>query len=56
MVNPPQPGDDCYELYETEMREHFESLQRRAMALTETLNQMDGVTCNNADGRGERSK
>jgi len=50
MVNPPQPGDESYELFEKEETEIFEGLKRRAKALVEGLNAVDGITCNPAEG------
>jgi len=50
MVNPPQPGDESYELFAQEESDIFEGLKRRSKALVEGLNQVDGITCNPAEG------
>jgi alanine transaminase len=50
MVKPPKPGDESYELFMKEESDIFNGLQRRAKALVEGLNKVDGITCNNADG------
>jgi len=50
MVRPPRPGEPSYKLFEEESSRIFGSLQRKAAALTDSLNEVDGVTCNAAAG------
>lgn len=50
MVKPPQPGDESYDRFISEESEIFNGLQRRAKALVKGLNEVDGITCNPADG------
>ncbi|ORZ29988.1 pyridoxal phosphate-dependent transferase [Catenaria anguillulae PL171] len=50
MVNPPQPGSESYDLYSTEMTYLFESLKRRATKLAAAFNQLEGVSCQPAEG------
>jgi aspartate/methionine/tyrosine aminotransferase len=50
MMNPPQPGHESYEQFSREETEIFDGLKRRAMALVEGLNRVDGIDCNLADG------
>lgn len=50
MVTPPQPGDDSYEQFMKEESDIFSGLKRRAKLVVEGLNQVDGITCNPADG------
>ncbi|OEU15189.1 hypothetical protein FRACYDRAFT_226038 [Fragilariopsis cylindrus CCMP1102] len=50
MVNPPQPGDDSYELFQKEENGIFEGLKRRSKAVVEGLNKVDGINCNPAEG------
>eukprot|EP00197_Chlamydomonas_leiostraca_P004497 CAMPEP_0202860566 /NCGR_PEP_ID=MMETSP1391-20130828/2221_1 /ASSEMBLY_ACC=CAM_ASM_000867 /TAXON_ID=1034604 /ORGANISM="Chlamydomonas leiostraca, Strain SAG 11-49" /LENGTH=503 /DNA_ID=CAMNT_0049539759 /DNA_START=129 /DNA_END=1640 /DNA_ORIENTATION=- len=50
MMNPPQPGDPSYDLYIQEKRAILGSLKRRAELLVAGLNQLEGVTCNPAEG------
>ena len=45
-----QPGEPSYELYEKEREELLSSLKRRAVKLTEVLNELEGITCNAAEG------
>mmetsp|Transcript_44465 Transcript_44465/g.115050 ORF Transcript_44465/g.115050 Transcript_44465/m.115050 type:complete len:504 (-) Transcript_44465:315-1826(-) len=49
-MSPPQPGDPSYELYAAERDAVFSSLARRAAALSAALNQLEGVTCQRAEG------
>jgi len=50
MVNPPKLGDESYELFKQEESEIFEGLKRRSKALVDGLNEVDGITCNPAEG------
>ncbi|KAI8610844.1 pyridoxal phosphate-dependent transferase [Chytriomyces sp. MP71] len=50
MTNPPRDGDASYPLYQEEMEGIFASLQRRAETLAKALNQLEGVSCNDAQG------
>lgn len=50
MVRPPVAGEPSYDLYHKETTDIFESLKRRALRLTEAFNQLEGVTCNEAEG------
>lgn len=50
MMKPPQPGDESYEQFSHEEKEIFDGLKRRATALVEGLNRVDGIDCNLADG------
>ncbi|KAJ3087824.1 hypothetical protein HK102_010206 [Quaeritorhiza haematococci] len=50
MVNPPRPGDESYPLYEQELKGIYESLRRRADKLAKAFNDLEGVTCNPAQG------
>eukprot|EP00042_Codosiga_hollandica_P048097 m.531999 g.531999 ORF g.531999 m.531999 type:complete len:317 (+) comp57589_c0_seq5:547-1497(+) len=50
MVNPPQPGQPSFQLYQRETQSIYESLKRRAEKLVATFNVLEGVTCNVAQG------
>jgi len=50
MVSPPKEGEPSYEQYRTERDTIYESLKRRAQKLTKTLNQLEGYSCNEAEG------
>ncbi|CAM6087577.1 unnamed protein product [Calypogeia fissa] len=50
IMNPPKKGDESYELYRSERDGILSSLARRAKLLTEALNKLEGVTCNEAEG------
>ncbi|CAG8511025.1 322_t:CDS:2 [Funneliformis caledonium] len=50
MVQPPKCGDESYALYQKELSGIYESLRRRSIKLSECFNQLEGVTCNNAQG------
>lgn len=49
-VNPPKKGEDSYELYAKERDEIVTSLKRRAVSLVKSLNGLEGMSCNNAQG------
>lgn len=50
MLHPPQIGDESYELYTKESTEIYESLKRRAIQLADAFNELEGVSCNAAEG------
>lgn len=50
MVNPPQPGDPSYELYNQEYSGIFNALKTRAYALYEAFKEMEGVECGEPQG------
>ncbi|KAF3322902.1 alanine aminotransferase 2 [Carex littledalei] len=50
VMNPPKPGDASYESYAAERDGILKSLARRAKALEDALNNLEGVTCNKAEG------
>lgn len=50
MVNPPQMGEESYDSYESEKNAILTSMKRRAVLISEALNQLDGVSCNPIEG------
>jgi alanine transaminase len=50
VMNPPKPGDASYESYAAERDGILKSLAHRAKALEAALNNLEGVTCNKAEG------
>ncbi|KAG2228677.1 hypothetical protein INT48_004820 [Thamnidium elegans] len=50
MTNPPVEGDESYPQYRAEMDAIFQSLSRRAIKLAKCFNNLEGVTCNEAEG------
>lgn len=50
MVQPPKPGSASYETYAAEREGIMSSLKRRANKLVAALNQLEGVSCNEAQG------
>uniref|UniRef100_A0A7R9Z8F2 Aminotransferase class I/classII large domain-containing protein n=1 Tax=Chlamydomonas euryale TaxID=1486919 RepID=A0A7R9Z8F2_9CHLO len=50
MLNPPQPGDESYEQYNSERTAELASLRRRAHMVTDGFNSLDGVTCTFTEG------
>jgi alanine transaminase len=50
MVKGPQEGGESYDNFQAEEEAIFKGLQRRAMALVEGLNRIDGIECTPADG------
>jgi alanine transaminase len=50
MLRPPQPGDASYDRFVQEETEIYEGLKRRAKALVDGLNKVDGIDCNPAEG------
>jgi aspartate/methionine/tyrosine aminotransferase len=49
-MTPPREGDPSYELYRSERDGVLASLKRRAVMLTNALNQIEGMSCNAAEG------
>ncbi|XP_061340847.1 alanine aminotransferase 2-like [Gastrolobium bilobum] len=50
VMSPPKVGDESYESYMAERDSILSSLARRAKTLEEALNNLEGVTCNKAEG------
>ncbi|OQS08011.1 alanine aminotransferase 2 [Thraustotheca clavata] len=50
MTNPPVEGDASYESYISQRDGVLESLKRRALKLVAAFNELEGVTCNAAEG------
>ena len=50
MVKPPQPGEESYAQFEEEESGIMESLKRRAKAVVDGLNEIDGIDCVSAEG------
>ncbi|CAA0821178.1 Alanine aminotransferase 2- mitochondrial [Striga hermonthica] len=50
VMNPPKVGDESYESYSAEKDAILSSMARRAKSLEEALNDLEGVTCNRAEG------
>ncbi|CAO3700236.1 unnamed protein product [Rhizopus stolonifer] len=50
MCNPPRLGDESYEQYKREVESIYNSLRRRSRKLERLFNQMDGVSCQPAQG------
>ncbi|PHH62508.1 hypothetical protein CDD81_7081 [Ophiocordyceps australis] len=50
MVNPPEPGDPSYELYNREYTAVYEGLRERATAIHDAFSHMEGVECNQPQG------
>lgn len=50
MMNPPKKGDASYDLYMEEKEAILASLKRRAIKLVGALNDMEGISCNPAQG------
>ncbi|CAN6305331.1 unnamed protein product [Urochloa humidicola] len=50
VMNPPKPGDESYASYKAEKDEILQSLARRAKALEDAFNNLEGFTCNQAKG------
>jgi alanine transaminase len=45
VVNPPQPGDESYELFMKEKKEVLESLKYKSKLVCDTFNAIEGITC-----------
>lgn len=54
MVNPPKPEDDVYETFYREASAVRDSLCRRSIKVTETLNSLPGIWCSPAEGASDR--
>lgn len=50
LVSPPQEGDESYPLWAKEKSNIAKTLQSRAETLVEAFNELEGVTCNSAEG------
>ena len=50
MVNPPSPGDDSFGKFEEERDNILASLRRRAEILVGSLNELEGISCNESEG------
>lgn len=50
MMHPPKRGEPSYEQYERETVSIYESLKRRANKLSEALNNIQGIECNDSEG------
>ncbi|OEL14347.1 Alanine aminotransferase 2 [Dichanthelium oligosanthes] len=50
VMNPPKPGDESYASYKAEKDGILQSLARRAKALEDAFNSLEGFTCNKAEG------
>ncbi|KAJ3031145.1 UNVERIFIED_CONTAM: hypothetical protein HDU68_006276 [Siphonaria sp. JEL0065] len=50
MTNPPKEGDASYPVYKQEVDGIYSSLKRRAESLAKALNELEGVSCNAAEG------
>lgn len=50
VMNPPKVGDESFESYSAEKDGILSSLARRAKALEDALNSLEGVECNKAEG------
>lgn len=50
MVNPPKPGDASHAQYMREKDSLIESLKRRARAITNAFNALEGVVCQETEG------
>ncbi|EQC25667.1 alanine transaminase [Saprolegnia diclina VS20] len=50
MTNPPVEGDESYELYIAQRDGILSSLKRRAVKLVAAFNELEGVSCNAAEG------
>ncbi|CAL5071760.1 unnamed protein product [Urochloa decumbens] len=50
VMNPPKAGDESFESFMAERDGTLSSLARRAKALEEAFNSLEGITCNKAEG------
>jgi len=50
MVRPPKAGEESYKLYKQERDDVYDSLKRRAHLLVGSLNELEGVSCNDPEG------
>ena len=51
MVNPPKPGDASYKQFIHEKDSLLNSLKRRARLMTDAFNALEGVTCQETEGK-----
>lgn len=51
MVNPPKPGDPSYRRFIEEKDSLIQSLRRRARMITDAFNALEGVTCQETEGK-----
>jgi len=50
VVNPPRPGEPSYQLWKTETDSTLASLAKRAKLVADTLNSIEGFSCNTVQG------
>jgi len=50
MCSLPKPGDVSYESHEEERKNQFDSLVRRAKVVSDKINNIDGISCQNVSG------
>ncbi|KAG2538295.1 hypothetical protein PVAP13_9NG411700 [Panicum virgatum] len=50
IMNPPKEGDESYAAYKAEKDGILQSLARRAKALEDAFNNLEGISCNKAEG------
>ena len=49
-VNPPRKGSESYETYTKEKNAILSSLNRRSKKISQTLNQLNGISCTEIEG------
>jgi alanine transaminase len=50
MISQPKPGDASYELFNQEQTDVYDSLKRKAKMLVDALNNIEGFSCQTANG------
>ncbi len=50
VVNPPRPGEPSHESFQAEKAAALASLAERAKLVADTLNSMEGFSCNTVQG------
>jgi len=50
VMNPPQPGEPSYDTWSAEVESTLASYSKRATLVANTLNSIDGITCNRVQG------
>ncbi len=50
VVNPPRPGEESYASFQEEKSATLASLAERAKLIADTLNSMEGFSCNTVQG------
>ena len=50
ICDPPRPNEPSFELFVSERDTVLSDLKKKAQLTTETLNRLDGVTCNAVQG------